>query len=166
MLLPGLHGSCGLLGALARKLDPHRPVVTIGYPADPRLGFEDHVGFVLERTPEGAFCVLGESFSGPIAIALAARVPRVAGLILASTFAKFPLPGGIAPAASLLMGLPMPPRYRARVLAGRSATPELVDELTAVIAGLPRRLARHRLRSPSKPICARASQGHLARCSA
>ncbi len=145
MLLPGLHGTCGLIRELARKLELFRPVVMIDYPADPHFDFDAHVEFVRARAPDGPFAVLGESFSGPFAIALAHREPRVAGLILASTFAKFPLPPMLAPVASFAMGLPLPPRYTARALAGRSATPELIDEVTDLIAALPKRLVRHRV---------------------
>lgn len=146
VLLPGLHGTCRLMAELVTLLARKRPVVTIDYPSDPLLDFDAYVGFVRARSPAGPFAVLGESFSGPIAIALTHREPRVAGLILASTFASFPLPSSITRSVVALVGLPVPARYPARALAGRGAAPRLVDALNSIVAGLPKTLIRQRTR--------------------
>lgn len=146
LLLPGLHGTCSLLQPLARALGAERPVIAIDYPPDELLGYEALAALVLRQAPPGPLVVLGESFSGPLAIRLAQREPRFAGLILASTFARFPLPRPLAPAAAWLTGLPVSPRLPARVLAGPGATPALVAELTSLIAALPKATVRHRTR--------------------
>jgi pimeloyl-[acyl-carrier protein] methyl ester esterase len=114
VLLPGLNGTARLLEDIRRRLEKTRPALAIGYPTDQQLGYAGLVEFVRERLPSGRFVVLGESFSGPIAIELAARLPeRVAGLVL-----RFPRPRWAM----------------AEVLMGKSATPELKRALGETLA--------------------------------
>jgi len=70
------------------------PTRVIGYPHDQPLGYAELESLVRRSLPEtGAYVLLAESFSGPIAIRVAADPPReLAGLILCSTFAKNPFP--------------------------------------------------------------------------
>lgn len=92
ILLPGMDGTGELLKPLAERLAAHRPTWIIRYPVDRRLDYNQLTDFVGERLPTGRFVILGESFSGAIAIETAATNPCVAGLILASSFARHPLP--------------------------------------------------------------------------
>ena len=101
-LLPGMDGTGELLDALASRLSLSRPVHIISYPLDEPLGYAELTGFAAARLPEGRFAILGESFSGPVAIEIAASEPRAAGLILASSFAWHPLPSLLAPFARRL----------------------------------------------------------------
>lgn len=146
LLLPGLHGTCDLLLPLAEHLVARRPVVPVDYPRDGMLGYAALTAIALARAPSGSFAVLAESFSGPIAIDLAVHEPRVMGLVLAATFARYPLPRPDAPAAAWLSGISLPPRQAAMILAGRGASGALTSELAALIATLPRSLVRHRVR--------------------
>src|SRR5262245_31175156 len=82
-VLPGMDGSGLLLTDLVQRLALQRPVRLISYPNEP-LSYDDLTQFVVERIPNRRFAILGESFSGPIAIEIAATQPRVTGLILAS----------------------------------------------------------------------------------
>jgi pimeloyl-[acyl-carrier protein] methyl ester esterase len=100
-LLPGMDGTGELLDALASRLSLSRPVHIVSYPLDKPLGYTELTGFAAARLPEGRFAILGESFSGPVAIEIAASEPRAAGLILASSFAWHPLPSLLAPFARL-----------------------------------------------------------------
>ena len=136
VLLPGLNGTARLLEDVRRRLDKTRPAFAIGYPTDQQLGYADLVEFVRERLPPGRFVVLGESFSGPIAIELAVLLPeRVAGLVLAVSFARRPIPfGGSLARAWLSMRLPRPRWAMAEVLMGKSATPELKRALGETLA--------------------------------
>src|SRR6266849_5616303 len=89
LLLPGLDGTGQLLRDLSEQLAGHRPVHVISYPVDRPLDYGQLTALVEARLPNGQFVILGESFSGPIAIEIAAREKqRVAGLILASSFAR------------------------------------------------------------------------------
>jgi pimeloyl-[acyl-carrier protein] methyl ester esterase len=92
VLLPGLDGS----GVLFRPLLPHlppaiRPIV-IAYPPDRPLGYDELLPFVRDQLPaDQPFAVLGESFSGPLAIRLAAEHPaHLRGVILCATFVRSP----------------------------------------------------------------------------
>lgn len=93
VLLPGMHGTGAMMAPLATLLGGNRDVSVITYPERTPLGYDALTDYVSARLPPGRFVILGESFSGPIAIEIAAREPaRVAGLILAVSFACAPLP--------------------------------------------------------------------------
>lgn len=149
VLLPGLHGTAELLQPLIRHLTLVSPVVPIDYPSDQLLSYDDLTHFVLARAPDGSFAVLGESFSGPVAIKVAAREARVSALILAATFARLPVPEWARPVMGWSRKLPIPPRAAAWMLAGRHATPALRAALTDTIAKLPSELIHFRLAAAS-----------------
>jgi pimeloyl-[acyl-carrier protein] methyl ester esterase len=136
VLLPGLNGTARLLEDLRGRLEKNRPASIIAYPTDQCLGYDALVEFLHERLPPGRFIVLGESFSGPVAIEIAASMPeRVAGLALAMSFASNPLPFGAGLArAWLSLRLPRPRWAMAAALMGRSATPELKRALCETLA--------------------------------
>jgi pimeloyl-ACP methyl ester carboxylesterase len=97
LVIPGINGSAEPLLAAAPRLFPGLRVV----PFDHRL---DHADDGIEGLAERALALLdaqsehagpvfvcGESFGGPVALTLARRHPeRVRGLILLSTFARYP----------------------------------------------------------------------------
>jgi pimeloyl-ACP methyl ester carboxylesterase len=144
LLLPGMDGSGSLLTALVERLASRRPVRVISYPSSAPLTYDDLTAFVMERTPDSRFVILGESFSGPIAIEVAATERRVAGLILASSFARHPMPRVLVPLAKILDLTRVPKRIVEASLLGSSATPELIASLHQVLAALPRDVIRAR----------------------
>lgn len=147
VLLPGLDGTATLRRAIAERLGLSRPVTVIVYADDPALDYKALDGFVRARLPAGRFVVLGESFSGPVAIRLAHDEPdRVAGLVLASTFAYSPWPSWLSPAVSLLDARFCPDYLAELVLLGDRATPELRQLLREVVKALPRRVLQARSR--------------------
>jgi pimeloyl-ACP methyl ester carboxylesterase len=128
LLLPGLDGS-GRLYAPLLDAGPRafRPEV-VSYPPDEPLGYDDLVARVRARLPRGRFVLLAESFSGPIAVRLAAERPAgLEALVLAATFLHAPLDPVLHPIRGLvgarLFGFPMP----AAVVAHRSAEALRVD---------------------------------------
>lgn len=92
LMLPGLDGSGELFAPLAGLLAEQYEVVVGHYPDLP--GFDDYVEHAASLLPaEGPVCLLAESFSGPVAIALLARHrPRIAAAVLSATFAVSPRP--------------------------------------------------------------------------
>jgi pimeloyl-[acyl-carrier protein] methyl ester esterase len=66
----------------------------VPYPPDVPLGYDELEPLVREALPtRGHFVLLGESFSGPLAIRIAANPPpALVGLILCVTFASTPSP--------------------------------------------------------------------------
>ncbi len=146
VLLPGMDGTGELLGALSDKLSAHRSVQLISYPVDRPLNYDRLVAYTRERLPDDRFVALGESFSGPIAIEIAATDPRVAGLVLASSFARHPLPTRFAVFARLLDLRWIPAAIVVAALMGSTATPELEARLGEVLARVPRDIMRARAR--------------------
>jgi pimeloyl-[acyl-carrier protein] methyl ester esterase len=144
VVLPGMDGSGVLLTALVECLVPFRPVQVIAFPNETPLGYDDLTAFVLQRTPSERFVVLGESFSGPIAIEVAATQQRVAGLILASSFARHPMPTLLAPLAGMLDLRWLPARLVEAALLGSADRSDLTNRLRRVLAKLPREVIRAR----------------------
>ncbi|MBR0869886.1 alpha/beta fold hydrolase [Bradyrhizobium tropiciagri] len=146
ILLPGMDGTGELLKDLAKRLAVHRPVQLVSYPLDRSLSYAELAAYVLERAPSRPFVVLGESFSGPIAIEIAATDQRVAGMILASSFARHPLPSQLAAFVRAFDVRWLPKRLIAAALMGATATPELSTCLHQVLATLPRNILQDRAR--------------------
>ena len=73
LLLPGMDGTGDLFDAFVAALPATLDVVTVRYPAREPLGYAELQALARAAMPEkGPFVILGESFSGPIAISLAA----------------------------------------------------------------------------------------------
>ncbi len=141
LLLPGIDGSgrlfAPLLAAEPRGFAPE--VVT--YPPDRRLGYAELAALVREKLPRGRFLLLAESFSGPIAVRLAAeRPPGLVALVLAATFLHRPLDPLLHPIRGLvgarLFGLRMPAVVIRHFLAGPDAPRVIVAELQAAVAAV------------------------------
>jgi pimeloyl-[acyl-carrier protein] methyl ester esterase len=94
VLLPGMDGSGALFAGLAAALGGDVTAQIVSYPAGQPLDYAGLIGFARACLPaDRPYYLLGESFSGPVAIALAAeRPPMLAGLILSCTFARNPAP--------------------------------------------------------------------------
>ena len=92
VLLPGLDGT----GVLFRPFVEHLPAdltpIVIKYPHDEPLGYPELLEIVLRSLPrETPFVILGESFSGPIALMAAATRPAgLKAVILCATFVQNP----------------------------------------------------------------------------
>jgi len=97
VVLPGMDGTCKLLNNFHKEIGQYCRVLAISYPTDRVMDYAELTAYVSARLPRGPFIVLGESFSGPIAIEIAATHANCAGLILVSTFAKAPAPRFLLP---------------------------------------------------------------------
>jgi pimeloyl-[acyl-carrier protein] methyl ester esterase len=94
LLLPGLDGSGDLFDPLVRALPSSITAHVVRYPADRPLNYHDLFPLVTQAAVDidGDFIVLGESFSGPLSLMLAAQSPpHLRGVILCATFIRFPL---------------------------------------------------------------------------
>jgi pimeloyl-ACP methyl ester carboxylesterase len=94
VLLPGLDGTGKLFTDFIRALGTGVESRVIGYSAEEPLGYEELELQVRAALPrDRPYVLLGESFSGPIAMRIAASAPaRLAGVILCGTFASNPYP--------------------------------------------------------------------------
>lgn len=152
VLLPGFDGSGQLFEPLlAQERLPFEPHV-VALPADAPRGYDELLGWLEPRLPTEPFGLLAESFSGPLAIRLAARHPeRVTHLVLAATFLRSPLHFCLAPFAALarpaLFSRPPPAAGIRTLLAGWDAPPDLVGAIHGAMARLPRDVAAARARA-------------------
>jgi pimeloyl-ACP methyl ester carboxylesterase len=147
VLLPGLDGTGKLFAEFLQALDLGVRTQIVPYPPDVPLGYDQLEPLVRAALPtRGPLVLLGESFSGPIAIRIAARPPpALAGLILCVTFASNPYPR-LAWARGLAAFLPLKslPRWlRAPLMLG-SASPSTAPRqseraMAGVAAGVIRR---------------------------
>lgn len=148
VMLPGLGGTGALFAPLLSELRDALETTVLAYPAQAPLNYEQLAELVRERLPGSKpFVLLAESFSGPIAISIAAEPPRnLVGIVLSCTFAKFP--DGVL--RSLGRALPYMPltRPQARLIApllmGRWRTPELTSTLSAALATVDAAVLRSR----------------------
>lgn len=190
LLLPGMDGTGVLFAPVIASLQETFETVVITYPSADSLDYvalEAIVGAALP--PHSDFFLLGESFSGPLAIRLAATCPRVRGLILCATFARDPRPI-LSGLSRLLSAIPLkwlPTRAVSALLYGRAATPALRGALALALGKLPQATLRARfnavrhvdvsrelaaifvpilyLRATRDLIVPRAASGYVQRCS-
>lgn len=149
ILLPGLDGSGRLfqplLAARPRAFDPE----LVSFPPDRPLGYDALADLVRPRLPRRRFVLLAESFSGPLAVRLAAERPRgLAALVLAATFLHRPLDPLLHPLRGLVgarfFGVPMPAPLVRRFLAGPDAPDALVEEVRRAVAEVTPEVLAHR----------------------
>lgn len=92
LLLPGMDGTGELFQPLIAALPSSLSVQVVAYPPDEPLGYAELLPRIEAVLPPGPFIVLGESFSGPLALMLAARrPPELRGVVLCASFVRFPL---------------------------------------------------------------------------
>ncbi|MBX3434649.1 MAG: hypothetical protein KF847_15125 [Pirellulales bacterium] len=94
LLLPGMDGTGRLFEPLLAALPSSVSAEAVVYPGDEALGYDELLPLALTAAAGGGpFVVLGESFSGPLALLLAARrPPGLRGVVLCASFVRFPLP--------------------------------------------------------------------------
>lgn len=151
ILLPGMDGSGALFADFLSCLDPAIKPIVVSYPANQPLGYRELTDFARSYLPANEpFVLLGESFSGPVAIALAAERPAgLAGLILSCTYARNPLPWlqptkgliGFVPVSGKLSGLLAP------LLFGRFSSAALRAGLRQALARVSAGALRARMRA-------------------
>lgn len=146
-LLPGLDGSGRLFGPFIDCVSDFLDTTPLAYPPDRPWGYDDLLPFVLERLPPDSSIVLGESFSGPLAVMLAAAAPeRVAGIILVSSFTHLPIPR-VAAALARLAPASRCPAGAVLALTSRSTPPAMRNELLRQVRSLSPQLVERRLRA-------------------
>jgi pimeloyl-ACP methyl ester carboxylesterase len=150
ILLPGLDGSgrlfAPLLAAAPRGLRPE----VVAYPPDAPLGYAELAPLVRSRLPaRGRFVLVAESFSGPLAVRLAAARPRgLAALVLAASFLHAPLNALLHPIRGFVgarfFGARMPAPVVRWFLAGPDAPDAIVGEVQRAVAAVSPAVLAHR----------------------
>jgi len=152
VLLPGLHGNDLLFRPLLSHLPSHIRRITVSYPPARELGYEDLLPKVLSALPaDMPFVLLGESFSGPLAVmAAATRPPGLRGLVLVATFVRNPVwsrPGWLRHLAHRYTFRCLMPIARVIAPLRGCKTPELRALSAAARADLTPAVMSHRVRS-------------------
>lgn len=138
VLLPGLDGTGQLFQDFVAALGAEVEVVVAAYPANVSLGYAELEDIARSFLPQDRpYYLLAESFSGPIAIGIAASAPPgLRGLVLCCSFARNPLPM-LAPLRFVAGAVPvaaLPTALLGFFLLGRFATPAHRQALAQTLA--------------------------------
>lgn len=149
VILPGLDGTGTLHEDFIAALGTTFATVQVmAYPADAVLDYPSLERRVRAALPDQApFVLLGESFSGPLAIAIAADPPaNLRGLVLSATFARAPVPLSrlLAPITRVAPVHGVPLAVLRWWLLGRWSSPALDRALRRALRQVSPQVLRHR----------------------
>ena len=147
VLLPGMDGTGDLFEPFIVALGGEFIVKRVVYP-NVVISHLELESVARSMIPQGPYILIGESFSGPIAILLAASaLSQLRGLILCCTFARNPRPmfSGLRQLINFLPLALAPVAVVARVLLGRFSTPALELTLAQALAQVSGPVLRSRL---------------------
>ena len=137
VLLPGLHGTGALFQDFVASTPPGYEVSTITFPLLEPLSYQDLTDLVCERLlgDRSRLILLGESFSGPLALFVAERKPPgLSGVILVASFI-------LPPARSWARFLPWKTSFRVvNALTKRLVEPSRVNGSVSVVGQIIREL--------------------------
>ena len=149
VLLPGLDGT-GLMFEPFLAALPDFDTQVVRYP-EALVSYAACIHVVRAQLPKDRpLLLLGESFSGPVAIALAAERPAgLRGLVLCGSFARNPRPGlaWTGPLLRLLPPMRLPAGMVRFLLLGPWATAPLMDLVRRVLPAVPKATLRDRLQA-------------------
>lgn len=152
ILLPGLDGTGRLFAPLLEHLPSHFEATIVVYPPNERRSYVELTELVRgSLSPNAPYLILAESFSGPIAVRIAATAPpNLQGLVLCASFVSVPIHSVVKivlKCASPFFFLIPPPRAAVRyVLAGDDAPDELVTRCVDALSSVSSSVLSHRLR--------------------
>jgi pimeloyl-ACP methyl ester carboxylesterase len=149
VLLPGLDGTGDLFEPFLAAAPPDVHCVVMRYPVDQALGYDELAEYAAARLPpEGELVLIGESFSGPIAVRLAERFSsRVTQLVLCNSFVTPPRSPLLRFCARTpLFRIRLPERIVAWLMLAPLATPALVSAFSATLRKVAPHVLAHRVR--------------------
>lgn len=171
LVLPGLDGGGQWLDDFLAAMAPRFDARALTYPNDPTLGYDALIEWAWPQLrAHEPFALIAESFSGPVAIRLAARrPPQLKALALCASFACAPRPpwsplGLAALPAWLLHAAPLrqaPLPWVERAVLGRWSNPQRRERLRAMLAALDPAVLRKRLSEVAR-VDARVALGEVA----
>jgi pimeloyl-ACP methyl ester carboxylesterase len=149
ILLPGLDGTGKLFSGFVRELGPGVESRIVAYPLDLPLSYDELETLVQGALPrDRPFILLAESFSGPLAIRIAAQSPPgLAAVILSASFAKNPFPWArwARPLAAYLPLKSLPRWVRAPLMWGSASPQQAPKQMERAIAGVSPAVIRQRI---------------------
>ena len=148
VLLPGLDGTGDLFARVTPFLADDLTVRIIRYPQDPNLGYAGYIELVRNEIADRQVLLLGESFSGPVAIRIAKQLGRqIKGIVLVATFVSNPWPGWLIRWAARVDPAATPAKIRDAILMGPYGDVELTKMVDEIVRTLPRPVRAARLRA-------------------
>jgi len=148
-MLPGMHGTGDLFDQFLPLLEENIRPIVVAYPENKFLNYTQLTELVRWQLPEDEpFVLLAESFSGPVAIAIAAARPRnLVGVILCCSFVRNPTPhlwplkfvSGLIPVRPHLMWLAAP------VLLGHASSLKTRNKLKMILERISPEVLRGRM---------------------
>jgi pimeloyl-ACP methyl ester carboxylesterase len=149
ILLPGLDGTGRRLSEFTHCLAPDVTTEVLAYPFDRCLGYAELEDLVRAALPTHVpYVLMAESFSGPLAIRIAAQPPAgLVGLILCASFAKNPRPllGWAHPLTQYVPIKSLPRWLRAPLLWGSTSARAAPSASERACARVDEAVLRHRL---------------------
>jgi pimeloyl-ACP methyl ester carboxylesterase len=129
-----MDGTGSLLSDFIASLPGWIESVVVTYPTDKPLGYRELEALVSQKLPRDPFILLGESFSGPIAVALRLGPIGLQGVILVGSFVRRPVS-----APAIVARVPfwkLPTRIAAAALLGRWSSKDLRSRLSTAMASV------------------------------
>ncbi len=149
ILLPGMDGTSDLFRPFTEAMDRQFNIQTVRYACDQAMGYQELVVQVRAQLPVNEYFVLiGESFSGPIAIELAAEHnPQLLGLVLCCTFVRNPrtMLSWLRPLINAIPFVKPPLSLLSYLLLGKFSTPALQLALSTAVRQVTPRVMKARL---------------------
>ena len=151
VLLPGMDGAGTLFEPFVAALAGEFDVTVVAYPPNEPLGYQELELVARASLPaSGPYVIVGESFSGPIAISLAASgTSNLKALVLCCTFVRNPRPA-LSVALPLVGILPVtlaPVAALSHLLLGRFSTGALRSALARSLKQVSPSVLRARLKA-------------------
>jgi pimeloyl-ACP methyl ester carboxylesterase len=138
VLLPGLDGTGHLFAPLLEALPRLPPPIVVEFPRREVVSLFDLCALIRRRLPVGEpFVLIAESFSGPLALRVAAENPPfLRAVVLAASYVRNPVNPvltGAAWAVRLVLSLPLSAFVIRHWLAGDDAPEALVDQVREAV---------------------------------
>ena len=151
LLLPGLHGMGSLFPPFIAAMPPQWTLKIYEYPCDAVLSYDEWTIKVRDALPEREpLVIVAESFSGPIAVKIAAAPPpNLRAIVLTGTFLSnpvAPLPQWLVRTVKPLLRIAPVPRFLLRrFLLSPTSPPELVRGVYQAVDSLPKSTMAERI---------------------
>lgn len=151
LILPGLDGSAALRRGFGQALQSFAEPVLVSYPPEGVSSYAQARVVVDRAISAGqAYVLVAESFSGPLACAIAGANPDgLRGLILCASFARYPgpWPGALVPLVRALPPGPLLGMALRSLMLGRWSTPARASAFQDAVSRLSPAILRSRLRA-------------------
>lgn len=156
ILLPGMDGTGILFKPLLKELNKSLDITIFTYPQNIEQSYKSLTDWVLPQLPDSEeYCLVAESFSGPIAFNIAARrKANLIGVIFVATFLENPRPSiswleSVLP-LNLLLKFKAPDFFIRQFLLGNNAPKSLISTFWKSIMAVKTSVLQERLSSVTK----------------